>query len=283
MDAVEESIFRRGSRVYYWSARLFPRTVQQDVRKLYSFLRVADNYVDTLPAKSRQFRELRAAWATAKGDARFDSAPDRNDSVDERVVKNIIALTRTYSFDEAWIEAFWDSMQADLDDTQYRTLEDSLWYVHGSAEVVGLMMARIMRLPLEAYEAAKLQGRAMQWINFIRDVGEDARAGRCYFPQKDLEECGLGALDETSARANQAAFTRLMQLELRRYHAWQAEARKGFRYLPHRLRPALATAVDMYDWTAAHIANDPFVVFRHQIKPSKARVLRSGLRNIVQI
>jgi 15-cis-phytoene synthase len=280
MSAVEDTIFRGGSTTYYWGAKFFPRHVRGDVLRLYSFLRVADDYVDHVPPQSRPFHMLRTAWDHAKDDAHFETDPAPDDTVDERVIKNIVGLTRTYAFDDAWIEAFWDAMQADLDSRAYKTLADSLGYVYGSAEVVGLMMAKLMGLSPEAYETAKMQGRAMQWINFIRDLKEDLERSRCYFPHEDLQRCGLGTLDEAVARAHPAAFKRFMRLELDRYHEWQAAADRGMHFMPGMLQTGLKTAVDMYNWTAAQIAKDPFVVFDRQVRPTKSQVLARGIKNL---
>jgi 15-cis-phytoene synthase len=280
MSAVEDAIFRGGSTTYYLGAKFFPKSVRADVARLYSFLRVADDYVDHVPPQAHHFRMLRSHWEHAIDDTHFDVAPAPDDTVDERVLKNIVDLTRAYAFDRLWVESFWNAMQADLDGATFATLEDSLVYVHGSGEIVGLMMAKIMGVSPEAYGAAKLQGRAMQWINFIRDIREDTQLGRCYFPKSDLKQCGLPDLQEATARDNPMAFKRLMRLELDRYHQWQIAAREGFRYLPRSLRPAIKTVADMYDWTAGQIANDPLIVFKRQVRPTKRHILLRGIRNL---
>lgn len=282
MSNIEETIFRRGSTTYYWGSRFFPKAIRGDVFKLYSFLRVADDYVDCVPAEAEKFRALRAAWQTAIRDARFDTTPAPADSVDQRVIKNIVAVSRAYNFEHTWLEAFWQAMQADLTPQNYETLHQSLGYVHGSAEVVGLMMAKIMGLPPQAYTAAKLQGRAMQWINFIRDLDEDNRMGRRYFPLSDLRKFGLPDLQETTARKHPEAFARFMRFEIVRYREWQASASQCMRFIPGLLQPALRTAAAMYDWTADEIERDPFVVFRHKVKPTKARILRRGVRYLAK-
>lgn len=279
----ERTIFRQGSITYYWGTKFFPKPVRADVFRLYSFLRVADDYVDGVPPQYRQFKLLRSAWDRAIRDRHFDCIPSRNDTVNQRVIKNIVGLVRTQAFDQAWVEAFWDSMQADVEAKQYQTLNDSLWYVYGSAEVVGLMMAKLMHLPPEAYESAKMQGRAMQWINFIRDVAEDSARGRCYFPKTALAACGLSDVSKKIARAHPAAFTAFIRQEIDRYRHWQEAANKGLRYMPGLLQPGLKTAVDMYDWTARQIEQDPFMLFERQIKPHPARVVTRGVGNIFRV
>ena len=280
MSVVEEDIFRDGSTTYYWAARLFPRQVRADVLRLYSFLRVADDYVDSTPPKAHQFLALKQHWQNATLDAHYDFTPSEDDTKDERVIKNIIGLTQRHAFDQAWVGAFWASMEMDLYNKQYPTLDASLEYVYGSAEVVGLMMAKIMGLSPEAYQAAKLQGRAMQWINFIRDLGEDIDRGRCYFPATDLADAGLPHLTRDMAKAHPAAFKKLIHTELGYYYEWQAQAREGMVHIPGMLRPALKTAVDMFDWTAKQVAKDPFVVLERPLKPSKRRVFIRGIRNL---
>jgi phytoene synthase len=276
--SAERLIFRKGSTTYYWSARFFPRAVREDVFKLYSFVRVADDYVDDIPQKRAAFKSLCRQWHDALADIHFDVLVHPSDTTDQRVVKNMLSVCRTYGFDSGWVEAFLRSMQDDLDGKTYETLDDTLAYVYGSAEVIGLMMAKILNLSPRAYEAAMLQGRAMQFINFIRDIDEDYTLGRCYFPRQDLEKFGLADLSPATAHAHQAAFRKFVAFQLRRYHAWQLAANDGFKHIPRRPRIALRTAVDMYNWTGEVIARHPHIVFERKIKPAKQRVLRAGLR-----
>lgn len=279
---LERTIFRDGSTTYYWSATFFPREVRADVLRLYSFVRVADDYVDGRPPKRAAFKALRRHWQAASTDPHFDPTPAPEDTIDERVIKNMVAVHRKYAFDPAWVTAFLDSMQMDLDGHEYQTIDDTLQYMYGSAEVVGLMMAKIMNLSPEAYEAAKLQGRAMQFINFLRDVAEDNELGRQYIPQEDLDRFELPDLSEQTARENPAAFKKLMQYELARYQRWQADAIVGLAHVPVRLRIPLKTAIDMYNWTGKQIAQAPLRVYDRKVKPKKGRVLRRGLRNALR-
>lgn len=273
MSSLEQQIFQKGSTTYYFSSKFFPPKVRDDVFKLYSFVRVADDYVDWVPAQTDKFQDLRRAWERAADNKLFDTTTATSDSVDERVIKNIIYVVRKYDFDPAWIESFLDSMQADLDKKQYHSIDDTLWYIYGSAEVIGLMMSKIMGLTEEARHAAQLQGRAMQFINFLRDIDEDNQLGRCYFPQPDLQLFHLKNLSKEMAHEQPQLFCDFMRFQLVRYNQWQKEANEGFKLIPRRLRVPLQTAVDMYNWTARQIEKDPFIVFDHKVKPRKRRVL----------
>jgi phytoene synthase len=141
------------------------------------------------------------------------------------------------------------------------------------------MMARIMNLPQQAHESAALQGRAMQWINFIRDIAEDNNNGRCYFPREDLDKFNLADLSKDTALNQPEDFKKFIRAQLERYESWQSQAQEGYHYIPKRLRIPLQTAADMYNWTSEVIAKDPMIVFERQVKPSKTRVVRRALRN----
>ncbi len=272
MKSVEEQIFQAGSTTYYVSSKFFPKAIRQDVFGLYSFVRTADNYVDAVPQQTKKFHNLRSLWDGQK--------KSTTDSLDVRVVGNMRHVQHAYAMDPLWTEAFLNAMEADLTKKAYKTLPDTLEYVYGSAEVIGLMMARIMDLPTEANEAARLQGRAMQWINFVRDIAEDNAFGRCYFPQVDLKQHGLADLSQQTAQDNPDGFRQFITMQLDRYDEWQAAAEKGFHYIPRRYRIPLQTAADMYNWTAQQIRQNPYVIYQTKVKPRKRQVMRRGLRNL---
>jgi 15-cis-phytoene synthase len=278
MASIERTIFAKGSTTYYWSSRFFPRAVRDDVFRLYSFVRVADDYVDAIPQQSAAFDALCRLWRSAITDPDFNTAVAADDTLALRVVKNMVYVSRKYRFDPTWADAFLASMQADLDGKSYHTLQDTLEYIYGSAEVIGLMMATILHLDPATYRAAQMQGRAMQYINFIRDIDEDNQLGRCYIPKDELLAAGLPDLSQATAAAHPEAFATCITAQLQRYHAWQAEATAGYAAIPWRLRIALTTAASMYNWTAKAIAQRPAIVFERKVKPSKYRVLWGGIR-----
>ena len=271
---VQARVFKAGSTTYFNSSLFFPPAMRAEVFALYGFVRVADNFVDAIPQEAEAFRRFvaryRAAWAGTPAD--------------EAIIDDFVALAWQLEFDPAWTDAFLASMEADLSKRFYRTETEMLEYVYGSAEVIGLYMAKIMRVPAEAQFAAQRLGRAMQVINFIRDAAEDAGLGRRYLP---LERDGVRLLDVPDdwlpsrewAQAHPAEWTAFLRGHLERYAAWQAEAEAGYRFIPRRPRTAVRTAGDMYNWTARRIAADPFVVFERQVKPKKGRILLQALWN----
>jgi phytoene synthase len=127
-------------------------------------------------------------------------------------------------------------------------------------------------------EAARL-GRAMQYINMIRDIGFDQRLGRTYIPRAEIMNAGLTGLEEHEARRHPAKFKSLVREEIHRYKEWSREGRSALHALPGPCRVAVKTASDMYNWTADELLEDPFKVYETPLKPSRARVLMQGGKN----
>lgn len=262
---LEQDIFKKGSTTYYWSSKFFPAQVRPAVFRLYSFVRVVDDYVDQVPPDEAAFELIENAW--------HQEIDLPAGTVASRVLNNMRAVSQHYGVQRAWVDDFLQSMRWDVEGRQYERLEDSLEYVYGSAEVIGLSMAAILELPPAATAAAKLQGRAMQWINFCRDIQEDLDLGRCYFPTADLRRHELVDLHESTTRKQPAHFRAFMTEQLDRYDSWQQAANKGYQYIPRRFRIPVQTARDMYNWTADQIRQDPFVVYERKVKPTKSRVV----------
>ena len=260
-----EQIFRSGSKTYYFSSRFFPPAVRRDVYALYGFVRVADNLVDDQPVDPTAFYAFRRTYTEALRSGKASG---------DVIIDAFLELQRRKQFDPAWTEAFLDSMEHDLSSSTCDTLDEVLTYIYGSAEVIGLYMARIMDLSEEAFGYAAMLGRAMQYINFIRDIKEDLAIGRRYLP---LAQSGLSSLDSEYTRQHPQQFCDFIRAEIKRYQLWQKEAEKGYRYIPRRYRIPIMTAADMYCWTAQQIAKDPFIVYVKRVKPPKARILRKGI------
>lgn len=264
----QTAIFRGGSKTYFNSSLFFPPRVREDVVRFYAFVRVADDFVDQVPPDSQGFANMRAAWEQAR-----NGTPSANPIVDD-----FAKLAQERGFKPEWTDAFLDAMESDINPKPCRALGQTLAYTYGSAEVIGLFMSAILGLDAASTQAAMMQGRAMQMINFIRDLAEDEALGRSYLP---LDETTLPRLDKASALANPREFERFIRAELAHYEQWQSEAYEGYRYLPRRYRVPIQTATDIYNWTARKIAQNPLIVFEKKIKPPKWQVIAKALGNFL--
>jgi len=49
LEEIHYTTFKQGSRTYFNSSLFFPRKIRRDVFALYGFVRIADNFVDSVP------------------------------------------------------------------------------------------------------------------------------------------------------------------------------------------------------------------------------------------
>ena len=266
-------IFKKGSTTYYNSTRLFPKAIRKDVTTLYSFVRVADNFVDSVPQDVKGFVNFRNTYNRAL----------EGGIIDNPIIQNFIELSERMNFESEWIKAFLDSMEMDTKKSNYENLNELNLYLYGSSEVIGLMMNRVMNIDERADEASRYLGKAMQFINFIRDIDEDLDLNRTYFPKDTLRKFGLNGLTRGEARRKPQQFEDFIRSQIKIYFDWQKKAEVGFNYIPKRMRIAVKTASDMYLWTAKQIYKKPFIVYDIQIKPTWDRVILKGIKNCFSV
>jgi phytoene synthase len=268
-----KTIFKSGSTTYYYSSIFFPKHIKEDVFTLYAYVRTADNYVDEIPQDKKGFEHFVADTQKALQGKEISNA----------IISDFITLVKRKKIDPSWIDAFLNAMQSDLFNHTYKRFSDLEKYMFGSAEVIGLMMSAILELPQEAYEAARFQGKAMQLINFIRDVQEDLDLGRTYIPEEDLKKFNIKTLQLKEVQSHPKDFENLVHYEIDRYNAIQKAAEAGYHYIPRRYRIPIKTAAYMYNWTAKQIAKNPFIVFEKKVKPSKTLIFAEIIKNMIFI
>lgn len=269
-EEVFKEIFKRGSKTYFNSSIFFPKSVRRDVFILYGFVRVADDFVDVVPQKKEEFLDFCERYRKALA----------GEKVDDIVIDSFVDLVHRKDFDPQWVEDFLHAMEMDLTKKKYDTLEETLEYIHGSAEVIGFFMAKILDLPKESYFAAERLGRAMQYINFIRDIKEDIKFGRRYLPLFDFN---LNSLMKEEVMEKKAEFEDFINAQIELYFKWQEQAESGFKYIPRRYLIPIKTASDMYNWTALKIKDNPFIIYEEKVKPSKIKIFSTILKNTFKI
>jgi phytoene synthase len=127
-------------------------------------------------------------------------------------------------------------------------------------------------------------GVALQLTNILRDVGEDARAGRIYIPQEDLIHFGVSE-EQLMAGVVNGQFVRLMQFQIARARALYAAAWPGVAMLPADSRMAVGAASVLYRGILDKIERNGYDVFTNRAHMSMQEKIRAlpgiwwGLRN----
>ncbi|HEV2895341.1 MAG TPA: phytoene/squalene synthase family protein, partial [Actinomycetota bacterium] len=268
----------RHGRTYYLATLLLPRWKRRHVHALYGFARYADEIVDDLastldgPGQAAALRE----WG-----GRF-FAGLRGAPCQDPVLPAVLHTVRAFDLEVADFEKFLDSMAMDLHTDGYRTYDDLLGYMEGSAAVIGTMMAPILESsdPPAAREHARQLGLAFQLTNFIRDVGEDLERGRVYLPAEDLERFGVSRADLAAARATPQV-AKLLAFEIRRARAHYRAAEPGIELLAPSSRPCIRVAFDLYGGILEEIERAGYQVLADRVRVPRHRRLGVAGRHLL--
>ncbi|MBM3441377.1 MAG: phytoene/squalene synthase family protein [Bacteroidetes bacterium] len=164
--------------------RLLHADLQTPIYNIYGFVRFADEIVDTFHAHDKE--SLLSAFKTETY-----ASIERGISLNP-ILHSFQLTVNHYGIDLSLIEAFFKSMEFDLDRHRYDQVGYEA-YIYGSAEVVGLMCLYVFcdgdKSQYERLKPhARSLGSAFQKVNFLRDVKADFQdLKRVYFPGVDFQ------------------------------------------------------------------------------------------------
>ena len=186
-----ERIVRAHARTFALASYFLPTEKRRAAFALYAFCRVADDMVDAAVAPG----DTGVARRLAEYDRQLAHA------IAGRPVGPIFRelrwVVQKYGVPETVLHDLVDGVARDLRPVYYESWPDLALYCEGVASTVGEMCAYVFGVPGGAdarrcaLRYARALGVAMQLTNILRDVGEDARRGRCYLPEEDLVRFGL--------------------------------------------------------------------------------------------
>jgi phytoene synthase len=161
----------------------------------------------------------------------------------------------------------------DLLQNRYASWQDLDMYCDRVAGAVGRLSARIFGdVDDDVLDYATLLGRALQYTNIIRDVGDDARRGRIYIPAEALQQFGVDAAGILRFE-HSVAFQSVMADMARRTHNLYDQA---FARLPRDQRSAQRPGLIMaaiYRELLRLVESESFRVLNQRISVAPARKL----------
>jgi phytoene/squalene synthetase len=176
---INSLITRRYSTSFSAAIKLVDEPYRSHIYNIYGFVRLADELVDTLkPQNGSQLLD----------ELLIETKRAIKSQISLNPVVHAFAITVVrYKIDIELIQAFFKSMEYDLDKKNYSKLDYDK-YIYGSAEVVGLMCLKVFvggnqTKYKQLLSGAKTLGSAFQKVNFLRDIRADNKQlGRMYFP-----------------------------------------------------------------------------------------------------
>jgi phytoene synthase len=248
-ELVEQSrlMMKEGSKSFAAASRLFDHATRERVWLLYAWCRRCDDLTDSqelggtlgeqndISAKVEYLRSMTAQALSGNetGDVAFDAFG---------LVASECGLTLADA--DAVIKGF------QLDAEEWRPQDDYdlmryCWHVAGA---VGVMMALVMgvnRKDSDTLDKACDLGLAFQIANISRDLMEDHAVGRCYIPQKWLNQFKIQP-QEFAATTNREQLAAIVARLIKRMEEHAKSSRLGAARLPFRSRWAILSAARIY-------------------------------------
>ena len=241
-------IVRRHARTFHLASRFLPPEKRRAAYALYAFCRVADDMVDEAKASG----DASIAGKLADYDRMLTSTVHDGRPGSDAVFRELQWAVRTYGVPVRVLHELVAGVARDLEPVRYGTWAELARYCEGVASTVGEMCTYVFGVPAgpaareRALQYARTLGVAMQLTNILRDVGEDAGRGRCYFPDDDLVAFGLsrGEILQDRALARDERWAPFMAFQIGRARTLYEMARPGIALLaPDAQRCATACAV----------------------------------------
>ncbi len=229
-----------GSKSFLLASHFLPKQVRFAATSLYGFCREADDLID---GNSGEPEALKQALDTVQQRINNVYSSKPLDNSTDRALRSVV---QHYHLPRGLLDALLQGFEWDTSGRTYQTLEEVEDYAARVAGSVGAMMAVLMgvRDPTILARACDL-GVAMQLTNICRDVGEDARAGRCYLPIDWLQ--AQSVTPETILQPGSAAVVKDVIVKLlNRADFLYKRADSGIAMLPHNCQRGIRMARQVY-------------------------------------
>ena len=250
------------------ASRLLPRRQRAHLLALYAFARLVDDVGDEFEG------DRLAALDALDGELTRAFSGDATHPVFVRLQPSI----RECRLVEAPFRNLIEANRRDQSIASYATFDDLVDYCTLSANPIGRLVLRVFDAdtpPRIAWSDDVCT--ALQIVEHLQDVGEDARRGRVYLPVEDQAAEGCTVEDLTSAVAS-SALRRTVAHESARARGLLDSAAPLLRALSGRPRLAIAGFAAGGLAALDAIAEVDFDVLGHRCRPRRRRLLVHALR-----
>lgn len=224
---------------FYYAFAILPEEKRNAIYAAYSFSGLVDDIADELTDRAEQERQLADARARL-------AACYRGEREGALFVALGDAIDR-YHVPPDLFEELVNGVEMDFTRNRYETWDDLYQYCYRVASMVGLICTSVFgtKSHPQARTYAIELGIALQIVNIMRDVREDAERGRVYFPAADLAAHGLTADDILACRYDER-FAAMMRTQGARAHDYFARGRRLLPLLDLRSRMCVNVLQGVY-------------------------------------
>lgn len=257
-----KEISKKSKSSFYYAFNLLPEEKRDAMNTVYAFCRKTDDIVDenseSADVKYEKLRKWRLEFEKSfTGHSEFAL---------------LNKLGTTISNFNIPLDPFFElikGMEMDLQKDRYKSFDDLQLYCYRVASTVGLMCIEIFgyKHPSTKQFAVDL-GIALQLTNILRDISKDAKHGRIYLPQEDLEKFNYTESDIFSFNYNDN-FRDLMVYETGRAKRYFESATAHLNLDDKKTMFAARAMQHIYYKILEKIIDKDYDVFNNEIKVNK--------------
>ncbi len=201
---------------FYYAFMFLPKPKREAIYAVYAFCRYCDDIADGDYAPDDQPALLKA-WRQELDNC-YAGQPTH------RITQALQHVVQQYDLPKHYFEELMRGVEMDFAIRRYETFAELEQYCYRVASVVGLLCIEIFGYRHAGVrEYARLIAISLQLINIMRDVKEDAEAGRIYLPLEDLRAFDYPEADLLQQRYT-AQLTALMQFQAQRVEDYYRRA-----------------------------------------------------------
>jgi squalene synthase HpnD len=256
---------------FYTAMRILPRGQRDAMFEIYSFCRRVDDIADSAGPRAERLAEL-DEWR-AEINALYEG------TVGPRVA-GLARPVQEFGLAREDFLTLIDGMEMDtLDDIRAPSFATLDLYCDRVASAVGRLSVRVFGVERDAGRLlAHHLGRALQLTNILRDLDEDAAAGRLYLPRETLEAAGIDAIDPAAALCSPSLAAACAEVIARaRMHFREAD--KIMARLPRRSVRAARVMGEVYRTILNALVARGFAPPRQPVRIPRARLAWIVLRH----
>ncbi len=234
------AITRAEARNFYFGFILLPRERRRAIHALYAFSRLCDDSVDDAGTPAGKAEAVRARRRDVER-VYAGAVPD-----DDPVLVALADAIRRFGVPRGPMDALVDGVAMDLDTDRYADWPALKGYCDRVAGAVGVLSLHVFGFQdPSAVRHAEDLGVAMQVVNIMRDVQEDAGLGRIYLPGDEMAAAGVTG-DDILADRMTPAMGALMAVQAARAHEYFANGRMLLPLLDVRARMCVQMLASLY-------------------------------------
>ncbi|HZD75164.1 MAG TPA: squalene/phytoene synthase family protein [Actinomycetota bacterium] len=295
-----ERVTRARARNFYYGIRLLPPAKRSALCAVYTFARRVDDIGDGRLGSQEKLDRLAAArselgqlgpggpWGSQARPGRQGAEQRRASAPRADPDPALVALADASARFLLPLQAFGElieGVEMDVRGTSYPTFEELAHYCRCVAGSVGRLSLGVFGSsdPETATVLADRLGIAMQLTNILRDLREDAEAGRVYLPKEELVRFGCdGDLVPASAPpASSARFVRLVDFQVVRAQRFFAEGLRLLPLLDRRSAACVSAMSGIYRHLLGHIARHPEAVLNGRVSLPAWQKAEIAVRSLI--